>query len=225
MEHRRVPLQSFSALWDNRLSTESRDIPLFGIKFCGFRTFLRHRRVSLRNDSVLWDKTVLAENCDPPAPSFLTLTFFDSRNQWNTKDSATKFFGTVRQKIFYRKTWYSLLTQKTCRHPKFYETQKGSSTKWFGTVRQNNFDGKSWWPPPLLSVTFFRYQKSEIQKGSSMNFFGTARRKKFDRKTSHIPVKTRLLLRKVVIFLCYAWKFWISKIFRYAEWFLYKKIR
>ena len=33
VKHRRVPLRSFSVLWDNKFSIENRDIPLIGIKF------------------------------------------------------------------------------------------------------------------------------------------------------------------------------------------------
>ena len=108
-------------------------------------------------------------------------------------------FGTVRQKIFYRKTWYSLLTQKNCRHPKFYETQKGSSTKWFSTERQNNFDGKSWQrPPPLLSINFsasgnFLKQSTE---GFPYEVFRNCGTKILNRKTCYslIPLPTPLPL-------------------------------
>ena len=114
MEHRRVPLQSFSALWDNRLSTESRDIPLFGIKFCGFRTFLRHRRVSLRNDSVLRDKTILTENRDNAPPPLIHKLFrFRNFLKKSTQGFPYEVFRNCGTKILNRKTCYSLIPLPT----------------------------------------------------------------------------------------------------------------
>ena len=92
----------------------------------------------------------------PPPPPFLIHKIFRYQKFCKTqKGSPTKFFGTVRQQIFYRKSWYSHLRHKIFRYPKLSETQKDSSTKLFGTVRQNNFDGRSWYPPLFLSLTFF----------------------------------------------------------------------
>ena len=62
------------------------------------------------------------------------------------KGSLTKFFGTVRQKLFDRKSLYSPhppLIHKLFCYRKFCETLKGSPTKVFGTVRHKVFDGNS----------------------------------------------------------------------------------
>ena len=99
------------------------------------------------------------------------------------KGSPTKFFGTVRQKIFDRKSWYSLFPPSSVihnffRYKKFCETQKGSTTKFFDTVRQQIFYWKWWYFP--LRHKIFRYPKlSETQKGSSTKLFGTVRQKFF----------------------------------------------
>ena len=75
------------------------------------------------------------------------------------KDSPTEIFGTVRQKTFDGKSWYSPppLIQ-TFSVPEISETLKGSPTKFFGTVRQKNFRRKVLISPPLLSK-LFRYPK------------------------------------------------------------------
>ena len=67
------------------------------------------------------------------------------------KRSLTKFFGTLRNQGFSKKSRYSTRRRKICRYPKLSETQKCSSMNWFTTLRQNKFDGKTWYPPNLLS--------------------------------------------------------------------------
>ena len=90
------------------------------------------------------------------------------------KGPPTKFFDTVRQQIFNRKSWFSPLRHKIIRYPKLSETPKSSSTKWFGTVKYNNFDGKSWYPPPLYSLNFFdsrnflKYRRVLLQSFSAL---------------------------------------------------------
>ena len=68
MKHWRVPLRKFSALWDNKFSTESLDTPppsslLYPIFFDN-RNFLKHRRVPRQNFSALWDEIFSRENRD-----------------------------------------------------------------------------------------------------------------------------------------------------------------
>ena len=144
----------------------------------------QHRRVSLWNSSALWDKKFSTENLNTP-PSLLSRNFSLPEFFWNTdqKGSSTKLSGTVRQKKFDTKSWYSPspLIHKLFRYQKIYETKKGSPTEFFGTVRQQIFCTKSWYSP--LRHKFFRYPKfSETQTGSSTKFFGTVRKKFFNRK-------------------------------------------
>ena len=86
-----------------------------------------------------------------------------------------EFFGTVRQKIFHRKSWYSL-PPPTCSPPshpwtfsksEISETLRGSFMKIFGLVRQEVFERKSWYSLPLLIHNFFAYR----------NFFETQHRR------------------------------------------------
>ena len=66
LKHRRFPLRSFSVLWDNKFSTESRDAPLSLLSLTFFDTtnFLKHRKVPLQSFSALCDKKISAKNCD-----------------------------------------------------------------------------------------------------------------------------------------------------------------
>ena len=65
------------------------------------------------------------------------------------KGSPTKFFGTVRQKFFGGKSWYSPLS-----HPNFFDTQNIWNTKGFRSYRnfrhceKKNFRQKILKPPP-----------------------------------------------------------------------------
>ena len=111
--------------------------------------------------------------------------------------SFTKFFGTVRQKIFYRKSWYSPLRHKVFRYPKFSETQTGSSTKFFGTVRPKIFDGKTWYPP-FSSIKLF--ETKNFLKNSRIPLRNFSVRQKISTKPWCPPPS-------------YSWKFSTKKIF------------
>ena len=92
---------------------------------------------------------ITTENLD--SPSLLSPLIHKLFRSWkssetqHTRFSPTKFFGTARQKFFYRKSWFSPLRLKIFRYPKLSETQKGSCSKFFGTMRQNFSNGKSWY--------------------------------------------------------------------------------
>ena len=83
--------------------------------------------VPLENRSVLWDKTISREDCETHHP-LIFLTFFVKWNFLKQKGSPTKFFGTLRRKIFDENAWYylpppSTLINKTLWYLKFSETQ------------------------------------------------------------------------------------------------------
>ena len=106
--------------------------------------------------------------------------------------SPTKFFGTVRQKNFDGKSWYSPpLTHKLFRYRKLSETaQKGSLRNFLALWDKKNFDGKSWYPPPLLHINFFatgNFLKHSTE-GFPTKFCGTVRQKIFDRKSWCSPL-------------------------------------
>ena len=68
--------QIFSALSDQKFSTEKRDTPppfFSSIKPLETRNFLRNSRVPLRNFSALWDIKISTENSDMP---LLSINFF-----------------------------------------------------------------------------------------------------------------------------------------------------
>ena len=95
-----------------------------------------------------------------------------------------KFFGTVRQKIFYGKSWYSPPSLiQTFSIPEIIATVKDSPTEIFGTVGQKIFDGKSWYSPPSLIQTFSVPKIIATVKDSPTEIFGTVRQKIFDGKS------------------------------------------
>ena len=105
------------------------------------------------------------------------------------KVSLTKFFGTVRQKIFHGKLRYFLpppspLSINFCATRKFWSTaEKGSCTKRFGTARQNNSDGKSWFRPLSYLKLFSIPEINETLKDFPTKNFSTMRHKRSDGKS------------------------------------------
>ena len=75
------------------------------------------------------------------------------------KVHSTKFFGTVRQKIFEKNC--ATLIDEIFRHQKLSETQNASPTKNFCFFRQNNFDEKSWF---LFRISFWYQKLSDTPK-------------------------------------------------------------
>ena len=104
-----------------------------------------------------------------PSPTFLIITtenlathsllpplIHELFRSWKSSETQhTRFpyelFGTARQKIFYRNSWFSPLRHKIFRYPKLSETEMGSCSKFFGTMRQKFSNGKSWYP--LAEIT------------------------------------------------------------------------
>ena len=163
-----------------------------------------HRRVPLWNFSAVWDKKFLTENRDTPSflPSPLPplIHYFFSLPDifWNTdqKGSSTKFFGTLRQTIFDRKSWHNPLKRKIFRYPKVV-THWRVPLRNFLAVWDKNF---RWLKivilpsllastlPPLIH-TLFRYRKfSETQhRRVPLRRFSLLSDKKFRRKIVNPP--------------------------------------
>ena len=128
------------------------------------------------------------ENC------LLTVTFLDATILLKHRRTLpTKFFGTLRQTTFDKKSWYSSPMHKIFQKRKLFETPKGSFTKIFGNVRQQISDGDSWYsiipqfaPPPFrlvlinLSDTrkFLEHRRNPLRKLSVLwdNEFSTENR-------------------------------------------------
>ena len=151
-------LRIFSALWDEKNSTENLDTPppLLIHKLFRYRKFseTQHRRIHLRNFSVLWDKTIW-QKIVIPAPSRILNIFRYQKFPETQKGSSTKWFSSVRRKTFDGKLWHNPLTQKYFLIPVNNDTLKGSPTKFFGTVRQKTFDGKILHSPQPSHPNFF----------------------------------------------------------------------
>ncbi len=125
----------------------------------------------------------------PPPPSY-PYTFSLPETFWNTaqKASPTKFFGTVRQKIFDGNWWHIPLNHKVLRHQKFFETPKGSPTKFFGTVRQFSTENLDTPPSPLIHKLFRCRKLSETQhRRVHLQNFSALWDKKFSTKILILP--------------------------------------
>ena len=118
-----------------------------------------------------WHKIVILP---PSSPPLLSINFFDTRNfAKHRRFPLRSFFGTLRQQIFYRKSWYSPLWHKIFQYVNFSETegflfemirywdktsetQKGSSMKWFGTETKKFWTENRDAPPPsVFFLAFF----------------------------------------------------------------------
>ena len=185
LKNRRVPLRNFSVLWDKNFDMKSwyslpPSPPLLSIKVFDTRNFVKHRRSPLRSFSVLWDNSFSIENRDIP---LLSIKFFDTRIF-----SPTKFFGTLRQQIFYRKSWYSPYRHKIFRYVKLSETQGFL----YEMIR---YWDKNFWNTEGFLYEMIRYwdKTSETQKGSSMKWFGTETKKFWTENRDAPPPTLRLL--------------------------------
>ena len=112
------------------------------------------------------------------------------------KASSTKTFGTVRQLISDRKSWYSLspLIHKFFRYQKFCETKKVPLRKlsalWDNKFPTENRDTLS----PLLSISFFDTRIfSKHRRVPLRIFFGTARQKYLETKSWHNSLTQKFL--------------------------------
>ena len=127
---------------------------------------------------------ITTENLDTPSLlPLLSLNFLLLKIFWNTahKGSPTKFFGTARQKIFYRKSRFSPLRHKIFRYPKLSE---GFLYEMFWYCETKQFWRKIVIPAASLIPNIFRYQNfSETEKGSSSKCFDTVRQNNFDGKS------------------------------------------
>ena len=132
-----------SVLWDKK-NRQNRDAPPFlCTKIFDKRSFQKHQIVVQWNFLVQSDKNFQTEKRDT---IYHEINFSIPQIFWNIEGMPTKFFGTVRPKIFGGKTWYPpFYPQRTFRNQKFSQKQWDSVTKLFGSVRHKNFDWKSWY--------------------------------------------------------------------------------
>ena len=93
-----------------KISTGYLDAPLLNLEVLDTGNFLRHRSVTLRNVSVLWDKIAFHgkswKHDSPPYPLPCYANLISKQKASETQNcSSTKCVGTVRQKVFDRKSW------------------------------------------------------------------------------------------------------------------------
>ena len=184
-QHRRVPLWNFSALRQKKFNKKSWHNSLKH-KIFRYPKLVTHWRVPLRNFSALWDKKLLTKNRDTP-PSPLIHKLFRYQKLCETKKgSSTKFFGTVREQIFYRKSWSSPHRHKRFRYQKFSESQHRRVPLWnFSALRQKKFNKKSW--HNSLKHKIFRYPKLVTHWRVPLRNFSTLWDKKLLTKNRDTP--------------------------------------
>ena len=148
---------------------------------------MKHERVPLPNFSALWDKkNSTIENRDI---TLWSIKYFDTRSSWNTKGfPSTEIFGTVRQKNFDGKSWYSppllsinfFTTGNFLKHSAegfLYEIFRHCETKKFRQKIENR-------DITLWSIKYFDTRSSWNTKGFPLTeIFGTVRQKIFDGKS------------------------------------------
>ena len=155
--HKKVVLRSFSVLWHKKLSLETPENLLVGIKFIVTRYFVENNLVPLRKNSVLWDKKNWRK--DVRASPSLILNFSRYQKTSETKKvSSTEVFGTVRQKFLTENRDITILSKRISL-PETSDTLKVSSTIFAATVRgkllTENCNTTSLSPaPPILSKYF-----------------------------------------------------------------------
>ena len=132
--NKRVPLGNFSVLWDKKASRESRDIPLLAIKSSDQRKVLKNEGFPYKILRYC-EKINFAQNRDTPSYAIFLIQKYSEK-----KGPTRKFFGTVRQKSFERKSWYPPSIQKLFRQRKLSEKRRVPLRSFLGTMRKSFFD-------------------------------------------------------------------------------------
>ena len=127
------------------------------------------------------------------------------------KSSFTKFFSTVRQKIFDGKTWYSLLCIKFFDTPNFLKHWRDAH-EIFRHCDTKNFRRKNVIPPPFSSIKLFQTRSFFINCRIPSRKHSALWDRKILTENRNMPP----LIHKF---------FWIPEIFRKTEGILYKVFR
>ena len=154
VEHRRVPLWSFSVLRENIFSMEDRDITFSSRKF-SIPCFDDTLRGSPTKISPQWDNKFSIEN---RYTLFSGINFFDTWNFLKHRSFPLRIDSVLWDKTIWRKI--VILASSLIaffRYQIFCQTQKGSSTIFLRTVTQKFLTEKRdnpSLPPSLFSVIF-----------------------------------------------------------------------
>ena len=152
----RVPLRSFSVLWDKKVSRENRDIPLLALKTFDKRTFLKTEGIPYEVFRYS-EKIIFRQHRNTQSYAFFLFQNFSEK-----KGSRRSFFGSVRQKSFERKSWYPLPLDKFFRWKNFSEKWRVPLRN-FSVLWENHYSTKLW--SPILCN--FLIQNFSETKGSS----------------------------------------------------------
>ena len=136
-----------------------------------------------------WDQKKLHENRD--APFFIHNSYIYQKFSEAQNGSPTEFFGTVRLKVFDRKSWNPPIMHKIFWYPKFSETLKGSRGKFFSPGRQKLF-GKTVMISrsvmfPLLCMEISDTRSFLKHKRVPLRIFSALWDKKISTESSDIP--------------------------------------
>ena len=194
LKNSKIPLRNFSALWDIKISTESRDMPPFIHYFFRYQKFYGKQKGSFRKIfvSVLWDKK-FRQNRDAPPPPLLCMKIFNKRIflkhqsvlQWNFLVQSDKNFSRES-----RDTPPPLLPIKYFFLQKFSKTQNGSLANFFRSCEIIFFD-KTVKLPPSFAWKFSIPEFFRNTEGFSYEFYRHCETKNIERK-----VVVPLLLHK-----------------------------
>ena len=120
--------RNFSAVWDQKESTEKRDTPLFIHKSFRNQNVFKNSRIPSGNFSALWDKNFSTEFRDFP---FLCIKFCDTGIFLKHRTVPQRLFSVLCDKSFRRRNVVPppSLMHKIFRYPRFPETMKGCPRK------------------------------------------------------------------------------------------------
>ena len=107
------------------------------------RTSFEHRRVPLSVFPALWEKKLSTEKRD--TRPLIHLIFSLPELFWNTRVPLTTAFGSAKQEVFDKNTWYHPLNYSFLFHTRKFVKHNGPPDESFGTVRQK-ITLKPWWP-------------------------------------------------------------------------------
>ena len=176
LKPRVVPLRNFPALWEKKFSTVNNDYPLLSFKISDTRNFLKDWE-SPYECFLYCEKNNFRQIRDTPSYAI----FFDPEIFWK-KRVPLRFFGTVRQKNFQRKSWYPLPIHNFFR-------QKNVSEKWrvplrsFLVLWEIQFSTESWY------TILYNFSNPEIfwNKSVPLEIFSVVWDKKLSTESRDIP--------------------------------------
>ena len=171
LEHRRVPLRSFSVLWDNKFSIENRDMPPLTHKFFSIPENFRKTEGFLYK-AFRFGPVRQKISTKPRCPPILCMKIFDKRSFLKPKCSPMKYFGTERQKLR-RKIVIPppLLSIKYFSLPEIFWNTEWFPGEVFSVLWDEKIFDKNVKPPPSFAWKFSIPEFFRNTKGFSYEFY------------------------------------------------------